>query len=193
MHNDIRKPAHAPVRSLIAVEPRFRILFCIVLVTGASALASLALACATPFAAYAVVACAVLPLPPALAVVAAAWLVNQAIGFCLLGYPFDANTVLWGFAIGAAALAATAASAVVLRWLSRSGYAAAVFSALAAAFAAYEAVLFACTPVLGGSGAFTLAIMARLGALNTAWTIGLMACCAAAAGLHGMRQRALAS
>ena len=34
------------------------------------------------------------------------YFVNQAIGFGLLHYPIDTNTILWGFTIGAAALAA---------------------------------------------------------------------------------------
>ena len=41
-----------------------------------------------------------LPAPAALLVVAAAWIVNQAIGFGALGYPVDADTMLWGLAIG---------------------------------------------------------------------------------------------
>jgi hypothetical protein len=55
-----------------------------------------------------------LPLRPALLVVTGAWLVNQAIGFGAHHYPIDANTILWGFAIGAGTLAATAASVAAL-------------------------------------------------------------------------------
>jgi len=50
----------------------------------------------------------------------AAWIVNQAIGVGALGCPLDANTVLWGFAIGAAALLSTTASKLVLRSLPRA-------------------------------------------------------------------------
>jgi len=53
-------------------------------------------------------AIAELPLVSALAVVTGAWLVNQVIGFGALHYPVDANTILWGFAIGLAALACCA-------------------------------------------------------------------------------------
>src|SRR5215813_10173122 len=95
---------------LAPVEHRQAPLFCFALLT-----VSCALACATPFAAFAVIAAAMLSLRPALLVVMSAWLVNQAIGFGALHYPVDTNTVLWGLAIGAAALAATAMSAVVLR------------------------------------------------------------------------------
>lgn len=57
---------------LAPVAPRYAPLFCFALLTMACALASFAFACATPFAAFAVVAAAMLPLPPALLVVGAA-------------------------------------------------------------------------------------------------------------------------
>lgn len=97
------------------VEPRHAPLFCFVLLTVSCALASFALACATPFAAFAVIAAAMLPLRSALLVVTGAWLVNQGIGFGALRYPIDGNTMLWGVVIGIAALAATATSTAVLR------------------------------------------------------------------------------
>ena len=85
---------------LAPVEPRHAPLFCFALLTISCALASFALACATPFAAFAVIAAAMLPLRPALVVVAGAWLVNQGIGFGALHYPIKTNTMLWGLAIG---------------------------------------------------------------------------------------------
>ncbi|MGA8318885.1 MAG: hypothetical protein WB768_23885, partial [Bradyrhizobium sp.] len=97
------------------VEPRQVPLFCFVLLTVSCALASFALACATPFAAFAVIAAAMLPLRSALLVVTGACLVNQGIGFGALHYPIDGNTTLWGVAIGIAALVATATSTAVLR------------------------------------------------------------------------------
>lgn len=169
----------AALARLAPVEPRLAPLFCLALLMGACALASFALACATPFAAYAVVAAAMLPLPAALAVTAAAWIVNQTIGFGALGYPLDANTVFWGLGIGAAALIATLASRLVLGFAARMGRVAALGLALVGAYAAYEVALFALTPVLGGAGSFTLAIVVRLGVLNLLWLIGLVAVCTA--------------
>jgi hypothetical protein len=174
---DVLRPALPYAAEL---EPRRAALFCLVLLTAGCALASFVLACATPFAAYAVIAAAMLPPPSALLVVAAAWIVNQAIGFGVLRYPYDANTVFWGLAIGAAALAATAAAALLLRTLWRTSQPAALGAALVVAYAAYELVLFAFTPVLGGGGAFTIAIIARLGLLNVAWLVGLLVVCQAA-------------
>ena len=159
------------------VEPRYAPIFCFALMTGSCALASFALACATPFAAYAVVAAAMLPLRPALLVVVGAWLVNQTIGFGAHHYPIDGGTITWGFVIGAAALAATAASAAVLRALPLNFAPLMLALALICAYAAYEFVLFAATPFLGGAGAFTVAIVTRLGLSNIVWLIGLVAAC----------------
>ena len=75
------------------VDSRRAPLFTFALLTVACALASFALACATPFAAFAVIAAAILPLRPALLVATGAWLVNQGIGFGALHYPVDGDTM----------------------------------------------------------------------------------------------------
>ena len=166
---------------LAPVEPRHAPLFCFALLTVSCALASFALACATPFAAFAVIAAAMLPLRPALLVVGGAWLVNQGIGFGALHYPVNTNTMLWGLAIGVAALAATAVAAVIPRLMPQGrtplAFALVLALALACAYGAYELALFAATPFLGGTGSFTTAIIGRIGLLNVAWLIGLVATC----------------
>ena len=182
---------NAASAQLAPVEARYAPLFCFFLLTAACALASLAFACATPFAAFAVLAAAMLPLQPALIVVGAAWLVNQTIGFGLRGYPTDIHTIMWGLAIGAAAIIATATSALVLRTLQRSREPAAFALALIAAYAADELVLFAVTPFLGGAGAFTAAIVGRLGVLSALWLIGLIVACEALRLPNSMRWRQL--
>jgi hypothetical protein len=159
------------------VEPRYAAMFCFGLLTVACALASFAFACATPFAAFAVVAAATLRLRPALLVVAGAWLVNQTIGFGALHYPVDASTIAWGLAIGAAALIATAASSAVLGVLPQDRSALVLSLTLVSAYTAYELTLFAATPFLGGEGAFTFAIVTRIGLRSAAWLIGLVAAC----------------
>ena len=188
----LRRPTDTSHR-LAPVEPRYAPLFCFALLTAACALASFAFACATPFAAFAVVAAATLPLQPALLVTLAAWLVNQAIGFGFLHYPIDATTIAWGLVIGAAALAATAASAAVLRLTGRTGTVVALAAALIGAYAAYELVLFAATPFLGGAEDFTAAIVGRLGVLSVIWTIGLVAACEVARLLNHALRRQTAS
>lgn len=162
---------------LAPVESRHAPLFSFALLTVSCALASFALACATPFAAFAVVAAAMLPLRPALLVVTGAWLVNQGIGFGALHYPIDGNTMLWGAVLGIAALAATAAASAVLRTLPQTGTLLVLPLALACSYGVYELALLAATPFLGGASDFTAAIVAQIGFSNIAWLIGLVAAC----------------
>lgn len=162
---------------LAPVESRHASLFCFALLTVSCALASFALACATPFAAFAVIAAATLPLRPALLVATGAWLVNQGIGFGALHYPIDGNTMLWGLVIGIATLAATAISATVLRALPQTNAPLALALALVGSYGIYELVLLAATPFLGGASDFTAAIVAQIGFTNVAWLIGLVAAC----------------
>jgi hypothetical protein len=184
---DVPPPPIDLVR-LRPVEARHASIFCFALLTGSCALASFALACATPFAAFAVIAAASLPLRPALLTVAGAWLVNQSIGFGALHYPIDASTIAWGLAIGAAALAATAVSAAAIRALPPNRTALVLALTLACAYGAYEIALFAATPILGGGGAFTIAIVTRLGLLNIAWLIGLVVACEIARLVNSFRR-----
>jgi len=170
-------PQHANRVRLYPVEPRHAAMFCFALLTASCALASLAFACATPFAAFAVVAAATLPLRPALLVVTGAWLVNQGIGFGALHYPVDARTFAWGFVIGAAALVSTATASAVLRALPQGRAPLMLAVALVAAYAAHELALFAATPFLGGAGAFTPTIVARIGLTSALWFAGLVAVC----------------
>jgi len=170
-------PSHGDRFRLYPVAPRLAPLFGFALLTVSCALASFAFACATPFAAFAVVAAAMLPLRPALLVVTGAWLVNQTIGFGVLHYPIDISTIAWGFVIGAAALLSTAAASTVLRRLPRGRTPLMLAIAFAAAYAVYEFALLAATPVLGGEGAFTAAIVARIGLTSAVWLAGLVAAC----------------
>jgi hypothetical protein len=182
----VTRPTAASAR-LLPVEPRYAVTFCFALLTAACVLASFAFACATPFAAFAVVAAGMLTLRPALLVVTGAWLVNQGIGFCLLHYPVDTNTILWGFVIGLAAAAATLLSTIVLRVLRRGGTPVALAVALLGAYGAYELVLFAATSFLGGAGNFAAVIVARLGLLSALWLIGLVAVCKLVRELNALR------
>ncbi|WP_316161425.1 hypothetical protein [Bradyrhizobium sp. SZCCHNRI20481] len=171
---DVLAPSGSEAR-LAPVPPRHAAAFCFALLTTACALASFVFACATPFAAFAVIAAAMLPLRTALPVMLGAWLVNQGIGFGALHYPVDANTLAWGAMIGAAALSATATARGVLQALRASPAPLAFAAALLGAYTAYELVLLAATPALGGAASFTLPIVARLGLTSTAWLVGLVA------------------
>ena len=170
-------PSHGDRLRLHPVAPRLAPMFGFLLLTVSCALASFAFACATPFAAFAVVAAAMLPLRPALLVVTGAWLVNQSIGFGVLHYPIDGSTIAWGLVIGAAALVATTAASGILRMLPQGRTPLMLALALVAAYAVYEVALLAATPLLGGEGAFTAAIVTRIGLTSAAWLAGLVAVC----------------
>ena len=66
---------------------------------------SWATACVFPFAGFAAVSALTTDLRRGLAAVLGVWMMNQAVGYSLLGYPTDANTIAWGFAIAAGAFA----------------------------------------------------------------------------------------
>lgn len=170
-------PLRADHLRLQPMSPRLAPMFCFALLTVSCALASFTLACATPFAAFAVLAAAMLPLRQALLVVSGAWLVNQTIGFGALHYPIDGNTIAWGVVIGAAALLSTAAASTVLRMLPQGRTPLMLAITLVAAYAVYELALLAATPFLSGEGAFTAAIVARIGLTSAAWLAGLVAVC----------------
>jgi hypothetical protein len=138
-----------------------------------SAVGSWEFACITPFVAFAVAASYTLSARTALLTLTAIWLVNQAIGFAVLRYPWTVDTILWGFAIGAAALLATVLACVTLE-LELRNKVASVGAAFALAFAAYEGGLFLVTFGLGGEDAFSSAIVDHVALLNLGWTIGLV-------------------
>jgi hypothetical protein len=139
------------------------------LFVGSSILGSYVFACATPLAGIAAVAAATLPLPHAVAVVGAVWLLNQAVGFGLLNYPWTLDTVMWGVALGAAAVIATIATTVALRRVARDSVLAVVSVGFGAAFAAYQFSLFAVALVLGGIEEFAPAIVGQILLVNLAW------------------------
>ena len=146
---------------------------CLALLGTACALASLVFACAAPFAAFATVAAAMLPLRSALFTTGAAWLINQAIGFGILNYPIDANTIAWGGVILAAALGGAVAACFVLH-NTRGNSVVAPAMAFVAAFTAYELLLLAATPLLGGHEALAPVVVARIAGLNLVWFLALV-------------------
>jgi len=133
-------------------------------------------ACITPFVAFAVAAPYALPPRTALFTVAAVWLVNQGIGFEILGYPWTIDTMLWGIAIGAAALAAAGVAAAVLQLGVRNRITA-VGAAFVPAFAIYQGGLLLAGFALGGRDDFTPAIVGQVALLNFVWLLGLVGTC----------------
>jgi hypothetical protein len=138
----------------------------------AAAASSLVSACAVPIAAFAVAAAAAFGGRKAFLVVAAIWFLNQAIGFFVLGYPLEVATLLWGPAMLAAALAATAVATASLGWFAPRRIIA-LPATFIAAFAAYEACLYLAALRLGGVEDFAAAIVVPIAVANVLWLAGL--------------------
>ena len=153
----------------------------IAFVTGSSVVFSLALACATPFPALATVAGIWMSRRDALTLVGVAWLVNQSIGYLVLGYPQTWDSFAWGGAIG---IAAALAALVVTECARRLGATFKIIAlAFVTAFAVYEATLVAATTILPSSmEAFSLSVVSWIFCVNLL----------ALAGLVGMYRAAIA-
>jgi hypothetical protein len=146
------------------------------LLVAASTVFSLGLACAVPLAAFAAAAALSLSRRDALLLIVLVWLANQVVGFTLLGYPWDASTFAWGAVLGVVAILATLAGWGIAGRLANAGRAFTPAATFLAAFAVYEATLFAVSAsMLGGTEIYTLAIQGRIFVINAAAFIGLLA------------------
>ncbi|MEG6510063.1 hypothetical protein V6C03_13920 [Methyloligella sp. 2.7D] len=130
----------------------------------ASFLFSWALACITPFAALAAIAALTLSRRNAFLMVGVAFLINQAVGFLLLGYPHTLDTYGWGVAIGVAALAATYVASLAPE--KSDSKVAVIVMGFLGAFVAYELVLMAATAVLPSEGGFSFAVIGKVFWIN---------------------------
>jgi len=108
-----------------------------------------------------------LRLREALATMGAIWLANQVVGFLALDYPHDMTTMLWGLALGVAALLACLTASCVLT-VARP-VCQRLPLAFVAAYAAYELCLVPVAAVLGGLDSFTPAVVVDIGMVNVLW------------------------
>lgn len=136
-----------------------------------SVIATGALACIAPFAAVAALAAMTLGRREALATVLALWLGNQAVGFLFLDYPWDANTLGWGIAMGVAALAAVLAAERVRGRRDVAGLA----IGFAAAFVVNQIVMWAASLFLGAGEGFSPQVIAYVAVINAIWFVALAA------------------
>jgi hypothetical protein len=108
---------------------------------------SFVLTCITPFPAIAAFAAKTVSRRLAIIALFGALVGNQVAGYALLGYPHTLTTYVWGPMIGVACLAALAAA-----WPIRN-----LVAAFAAAFVAYEAVIFIFSAATNSLADFALA------------------------------------
>jgi hypothetical protein len=141
----------------------------------ANLLFSWAFACAAPFAAFAAAAALTLARRDALTLIVAVWAANQVVGFTLLGYPADAVSLSWGVLLLVAAIVAVLMAQLCVARLGELPGLARAAATLVAAFVAYEVVLVAATPVLGGIANFAPDVVGQVFALNVFGTAGLFA------------------
>jgi len=136
---------------------------------------SLALACIFPFAAFAALAALTMKPARGLALIAGVWAVNQATGFFVLSFPWDAQALGHGVAILAATMAGFAAAKFVAA--KAVGKAAAIRAplALGAAFAVYQLMLRGYASFGGGAENFSAEIVSAVALNDTLWFAGLFA------------------
>ena len=166
------------------------------LLAGASIVATGAFACAAPFAAVAMLAAATLPLRQALAVTFALWFGNQIVGYSLLGYPSDGETLIWGAIMGVASLAATFVAHRAGQATREKPALLRLLALFIAAFATYEGGLLLGSAIVPANGAFAPDIIAYVAFVDATWAIGLGAAyaglqmLAGATAPSGLRRRA---
>ncbi|WP_010184956.1 hypothetical protein [Sphingomonas sp. PAMC 26605] len=145
-----------------AIATRQADLLWILLFTIASTLTTLIFACATPFPALAALAAVHLDRRDGVLLMLAAWAVSQAIGFCALGYPWDAATALTGVAIGTAAIAGALVASVANRLVPLRAPVARLAIAYVLAFATFKLGILLWAPAIGHTdAALSLPILQR--------------------------------
>jgi hypothetical protein len=128
---------------------------------------SIVLACMMPFAAVATVAALAMPARRGAAAVGLCWLGNQVLGFGLMGFPWDGPTFAAGLSLLLSSLIAFAAARAV------AGRGANAALAFMAAFAAFEASLFAYALPLGDPSLFAPRIVGLIALNDALWFAGL--------------------
>lgn len=134
----------------------------IVLITAASAVTSLALACATPFAALAAIGALYLRRRDGVAMVVLAWIVSHTIGFGLLHYPHDPRTLTWAVGVGCAAVAAALAAYPIHSLLKDRPLPLRMAATYVAAFIGFKVVILLFSLGLGsGAAALSTSVITR--------------------------------
>ncbi|MCX9147105.1 hypothetical protein [Erythrobacter sp. WG] len=128
---------------------------------------STVLACMMPFAAIAAIAALAMPARRGAAAVGLCWLGNQVLGFGLMGFPRDGATFAAGLSLLGSSLLAFVAARVV------AGRGANALLAFCAAFAAFEAMLFAYALPFGDPSLFAAEIVGLIALNDGLWFAGL--------------------
>jgi hypothetical protein len=134
---------------------------------------SLLFACVFPFASFAALAALTMTPRRGLMLVTAAWALNQATGFFLMSFPWDAQAVGHGIAILAATLAATVVARAAVDAV-RGPVALRAGAALLSAFVMHQILLRAYASVGGGAENFSAEIISGIAINDAIWFTGLL-------------------
>lgn len=135
---------------------------------------SLLFACVFPFASFAALAALTMTPRRGLGLVTAAWALNQATGFFLMSFPWEAQAVGHGIAILAATLAATVVARFTLDKV-QGPVAMRAAAALLSAFVVHQVLLRAYASVGGGAENFSAEIISGVALNDAIWFTGLLA------------------
>jgi hypothetical protein len=148
----------------------------IVLLTVASTVTALVLACATPYPALAALAALHMRQRDGLILMLLSWFVSRAVGVALLGDPHSFQTLLWAADLLTAALGSALATYAVLARLGSASFPVRLVAGYVAAFIAFKLVALVWALFLGGiETAYTLEVLVRQFARNGAILFGLLA------------------
>jgi hypothetical protein len=146
----------------------------LILLLLSSLVFTLGFSCATPLAAFAAIAAVAFSRRDALILCGGVWFVNQVVGYTILRYPWNVNSVSWGLVLGGATMIASLSSEWIYRH-SKTPNLLRLVAAFITAFAVFEVALFAVAFfVLGGVQDFAADLMVRIFAINGGAFVGLL-------------------
>ncbi len=148
----------------------------ILLLTAASTVTTLVLACATPFPSLAALAAVHMNRRDGIVLMLLAWVASQAVGFGLLDYPHSPKTFAWAAALAMAAVGSVLGAQALLPRFATAPVWARLAIAYVAGFLAFKLVVLAWALPLGGAhSTVDPAIVANQFVRNGAILVGLYA------------------
>lgn len=129
---------------------------------GSSTIASLLLACATPFPSLAALAATQVPRRDGMILMFVAWFAAQAVTFATHGYPAGPASMIWPFALGTAAVASLLSAEAAGRLLGNGSRLLRTGGAYAGAFVGFKLGILAWVSLLDhGWAAFSGEVLVR--------------------------------
>lgn len=145
------------------------------LMTVASTVTTLVLACATPFPALAALAGTHVRRTEGMVLMVTAWAMSQAVGFFVLGYPLNAGNLAWSAALGTAAVGSLLAAGAMAARLGGAHVIVRLSLTYVTAYVGFKAIVLLWSFALDdGWAAFTAEVLLRQFIRYGAILIGLV-------------------